>query len=74
MKHFIIILILILTLFLGGCQSPEDKDLSDRKCDNCGGNWHFEKASSFLNEVNYYYTCDKCGRIIYTRTWFDIKE
>lgn len=73
MKHFIIILILILTLFLCGCQnqSPVDKNLQDGKCNNCGGNWHFTEAVSFLNEVHYYYTCDKCGRNIYTSTWFE---
>lgn len=76
MKRFIIILILIPILFLCGCQeqSLEDKNLLDGRCDNCGGNWHFVEAKSFLNEVKYYYTCDKCGRTIYTPTWFDIKE
>jgi len=68
----ILVLILIIILFCG-CneQTPTDKDLQDGKCNSCGGNWYFTEAVSFLNRVNYYYTCDNCGRDIYTPTWFE---
>ena len=70
MKYFKLILILILILFLCGCQSPEDRDLSDFRCNKCGGKWLYKETDNFLNEVHYYYICDNCRRIIYTRTWF----
>ena len=67
---FALILIIILLCSCDG-QTPVDKDLQDGRCNNCGGIWHFTEASSLLNAVNYYYTCDNCGRSVYTQTWFE---
>lgn len=74
MKKFNLFIILILIIILlCGCdeQTAVDKNLQDGKCNTCGGNWHFTEAVSFLNEVKYYYTCDNCGRYVYTPTWFE---
>lgn len=78
MKKFNLFIVLILiTILFCSCdeQTPIDGDLQDGRCNNCGGNWHFTEAVNFFNEVHYYYTCDNCGRCVYTSTWFEnLKE
>ena len=72
-KINLFITLILITILFCGCdeQTFVEKDLQDGKCNSCGGNWHFTKTVCFLNEANYYYTCDNCGKYVYTPTWFE---
>lgn len=69
MKRIILFLIiLILSLVLAACKPAYD-DLSDMKCDACGGEYHYKTTVNLLDSTYYYYVCDICGKEIRTRIW-----
>lgn len=61
------LIILVLSLFLAACK-PYD-DLSDMRCDACGGKYHYQTTVNSLGYTYYHYVCDICGREIRTRIW-----
>lgn len=67
-KIILFLIILILSLLLAACKSEYD-DLTDMKCDACGGEYHYKTTVNFLDDTQYYYVCDICGKEIRTRIW-----
>ena len=67
-KITLFLIILILSLFLAACKPIED-DLSDMKCDACGGKYHYKTTVNLLDCTRYYYVCDICGKEISTSIW-----
>lgn len=67
-KITLFLIILILSLCLAACKPVYD-DLSDMKCNACGGKYHYETTVNLLDSTYYYYVCDICGKEISTRIW-----
>lgn len=67
-KIILFLIILILSLFLAACKPIED-DLSDMKCNACGGEYHYKATVNLLSATYYCYVCDICGKEIDTRIW-----
>ena len=62
------LIILILSLFLVACNPIED-DLSDMKCNACGGEYHYKTTINLSSSTYYCYVCDTCGKAIDTCIW-----
>ena len=62
------LIILILSLCLAACKPAYD-DLSDMRCDACGGKYHYKTTVNLLDSTFYHYACDICGKEISTRIW-----
>ena len=50
-------------------RKPIQDDLSDMKCNACGGKYHYKTTVNLIDSTYYYYVCDICGKEISTRIW-----